>query len=166
MGILDRILRAGEGKKLKALQGMVPDINALEPEMERLSDEALQAKTPEFRQRIANGEDLDDLAIEAFAVVREAAKPMEAIDSIKIVQVDGLTGTAGGGASDVPAGDGNLASSAVAAALRYRAQAPIVDGLMKELGFDGATLDNLVAGATAKPAEPPVVTAEPIEDKS
>jgi preprotein translocase subunit SecA len=74
MGILDRILRAGEGKKLKALQGMVPDVNALEPEMERLSDEALQAKTPEFRQRIANGEDLDDLALEAFAVVREAAK--------------------------------------------------------------------------------------------
>ena len=74
MGILDRILRAGEGKKLKALQGMVPDVNALEPELERLSDEQLQAKTPEFRQRLANGADLDDIAIEAFAVTREAAK--------------------------------------------------------------------------------------------
>jgi preprotein translocase subunit SecA len=74
MGILDRILRAGEGKKLKALQAMVPDINALEPELERLSDEQLQAKTPEFRQRLANGADLDDIAIEAFAVTREAAK--------------------------------------------------------------------------------------------
>ena len=74
MGILDRILRAGEGKKLKALQGMVPDINALEPEMERLSDDELRAKTAEFRrQRLANGADLDDIAIEAFAVVREAA---------------------------------------------------------------------------------------------
>src|SRR4029078_12590772 len=74
MGILDRILRAGEGKKLKALQGMVPDVNALEPELERLTDEELQAKTPEFRQRLANGADLDDIAIEAFAVTREAAK--------------------------------------------------------------------------------------------
>ena len=73
MGILDRILRAGEGKKLKALQGMVPDINALEPEMQRLSDADLQAKTPAFRERLANGADLDDIAVEAFAVMREAA---------------------------------------------------------------------------------------------
>jgi preprotein translocase subunit SecA len=74
MGILDRILRAGEGKKLKALEAMVPDINAFEPEIERLSDAALQAKTPEFRERLANGADLDDLALEAFAVTREAAR--------------------------------------------------------------------------------------------
>jgi len=74
MGILDRILRAGEGKKLKALEAMVPDINALEPETQRLSDADLQAKTPDFRQRLANGADLDDIAIEAFAVVREAAQ--------------------------------------------------------------------------------------------
>jgi len=74
MGIFDRILRSGEGKKLKALQALVPDIGALEPEMEKLSDSALQAKTGEFRQRLANGEDLDDLLIEAFAVVREGAK--------------------------------------------------------------------------------------------
>ncbi|MDQ4087020.1 MAG: flotillin family protein, partial [Pseudomonadota bacterium] len=94
-------------------------------------------------------------------VVREAAKPMEAIDSIKIVQVDGLT--SGGGGADGEAANGNLASNAVAAALRYRAQAPIVDGLMKELGFDGSTLENIVAGAAPKPtAQSAVVTAEPM----
>lgn len=84
-------------------------------------------------------------------IIREAAKPMEAIDSIKIVQVDGITG-AGTGHGEVASsgGDTNLAQSAVAAALRYRAQAPVVDGLMKELGFDGSTLDSLVAGATAE----------------
>ena len=73
MGILDRILRAGEGKRVKALQAMVPDINALEPAIQRLTDDQLRAKTTEFRERLANGAGLDDVAIEAFAVVREAA---------------------------------------------------------------------------------------------
>jgi preprotein translocase subunit SecA len=73
MKILDRILRAGEGKKLKALQGLVPDINALEPQIQRLSDDELQAKTAEFRGRLDRGESLDDLLLEAFAVTREAA---------------------------------------------------------------------------------------------
>jgi preprotein translocase subunit SecA len=74
MSIFDKILRSGEGKKLKALQALVPDITALEPEMQALTDAALQAKTPEFRQRLDNGEDLDDVLIEAFAVVREAGR--------------------------------------------------------------------------------------------
>ena len=74
MGVLDKVLRAGEGRKLKAIAGLVPDINALEPEMQKLSDAELQAKTPEFRQRIENGEPVDDLLIEAFAVMREAAQ--------------------------------------------------------------------------------------------
>ena len=73
MSILDRILRAGEGKKLKALEGLVPDINAQEDVIRSLSDEALKAKTAEFRQRFERGESLDDLLIESFAVVREAA---------------------------------------------------------------------------------------------
>ena len=87
-------------------------------------------------------------------LVRESAKPMEAIESIKIVQVDGLTqrggnssgaGQARGGGTH--GGSGNLASDAVSAALAYRAQAPVIDGLMKELGLDGSTLSGLVKGA-------------------
>ena len=74
MSVLDRFLRVGEGKKVKALQSLVPDISALEPELERLSDEQLQAKTGEFRQRFDQGASLDDLLIDAFAVVREAGK--------------------------------------------------------------------------------------------
>ena len=74
MGILDRVLRAGEGKKVKALEGLIPDINALETTISALSDDALRGKTDEFRSRIERGESLDDLLIEAFAVMREAGK--------------------------------------------------------------------------------------------
>ena len=73
MSILDRILRAGEGKKVKALAAIVPDINAWTKEIADLSDDALKAKTPEFRARLERGETVDDLLAEAFAVVREAS---------------------------------------------------------------------------------------------
>ena len=74
MALLDRILRAGEGKKVKALAGIVPEVNAFEAQIAALDDAALQAKTVEFRSRLERGEDLDDLMIEAFAVVREASR--------------------------------------------------------------------------------------------
>jgi preprotein translocase subunit SecA len=73
MSVFSKILRAGEGRKVKALQSLVPDIGAYEPEMQALSDGALQAKTGEFRQRLDRGEDLNELLVESFAVVREAA---------------------------------------------------------------------------------------------
>ena len=79
--------------------------------------------------------------------IRESAKPMEAIDSIKIVQVDGLTNggkaNGAGAANGSGGGSGNLATDAVSAALAYRAQAPVLDGLMKELGLDGSSLEGL-----------------------
>ena len=75
MGILDRILRAGEGKRLKALAGPRPRHQRLRSRDARPCPTTdLQAKTPEFRQRLDNGEDLDDLLLEAFAAMREAAK--------------------------------------------------------------------------------------------
>ena len=73
MALLDRVLRAGEGKKVKALAAVVPEVNALEAATKALTDDALRAKTGEFRSRIERGEDVDDLMVEAFAVVREAA---------------------------------------------------------------------------------------------
>ena len=73
MAVLDKIFRVGEGKKAKALLGLVPDINAREPELQKLSDADLQAKTADFRQQLDNGADLTDILIDAFAVTREAA---------------------------------------------------------------------------------------------
>jgi hypothetical protein len=73
MGVLDKLLRVGEGRKLKALQGLVPDINSREAELQKLSDADLRARTGDMRQQLDNGADLDDLLLDAFAVVREAA---------------------------------------------------------------------------------------------
>jgi len=72
--ILDRIMRAGEGKILRHLSKIATEVNSFEPSIVPLSDEALCAKTQEFKTRLTQGEDLDDLLPEAFAVVREAAK--------------------------------------------------------------------------------------------
>ena len=73
MSLFSRVLRSGEGRKVKALESLVPDINALGDSMSALGDDELRAKTDEFRQRLENGAELDDLLVESFAVVREAA---------------------------------------------------------------------------------------------
>ena len=72
--ILDRIMRAGEGKILRDLSKIVDQVNSFEASISPLSDEQLRAKTDEFKSRLTKGETLDDLMPEAFAVVREAAK--------------------------------------------------------------------------------------------
>ena len=72
--LLNRLLRTGEGKMLKRLRNIATAINSLEDDLVELSDAELRAKTDEFRQRYADGETLDDLLAEAFAVAREAAK--------------------------------------------------------------------------------------------
>ncbi|HMD45591.1 MAG TPA: preprotein translocase subunit SecA, partial [Acidimicrobiales bacterium] len=73
MSVFTKVLRAGEAKKVRRLAELVPLVNELEPDMEALSDEELAHKTVEFRERLDEGETLDDLLVEAFAVVREAA---------------------------------------------------------------------------------------------
>jgi preprotein translocase subunit SecA len=64
----------GEGRKVKALQQRVEAVTALEPEVEKLSDGALRAKTDEFRERLSEGETLEDILPEAYAVVRETSR--------------------------------------------------------------------------------------------
>jgi len=73
MSVFTRALRAGEGKKVRRLAELVHFVNQREPEMEALSDEELAQQTVRFRERLEAGEELDDLLVEAFATVREAA---------------------------------------------------------------------------------------------
>ena len=74
MGVFDRILRAGEGKTLRKLEGIAKAVNAIEADFVNLTDDELRDLTVEFKERYANGESLDDLMPEAFATVREASK--------------------------------------------------------------------------------------------
>jgi preprotein translocase subunit SecA len=74
VSVLDKILRAGEGRLLKKLESIARQVNALEDDFVAMSDEQLRALTDEYRERLAEGETLDDLLPEAFATVREAAR--------------------------------------------------------------------------------------------
>jgi preprotein translocase subunit SecA len=74
LGSFEKVLRVGEGRRLKKLAQQAAYIGTLEPDFEKLSDEELAAKTTEFRERFQNGETLDELLFEAFAAIREAYK--------------------------------------------------------------------------------------------
>ena len=71
--MLSKLLRLGEGRMVKRLKGVADYVNTLSDDIEKLSDAELRAKTDEFKKRVADGADLDDLLPEAFAVAREAA---------------------------------------------------------------------------------------------
>ena len=74
MGLLDKVLRAGEGKAVKRLVKISQEVNKFESEISALDDQSLRSKTDKFKERYNNGESLDSILPEAFAVVREAAK--------------------------------------------------------------------------------------------
>jgi uncharacterized membrane protein YqiK len=97
------------------------------------------------------------------AVIEKSVEPMKAIDGIKIVQVDGLNrGGDGNGVAGSVMPNGNLAESAVAAALAYRAHAPIIDSLLSEIGLKSGSLANLTHGLAANGSDPaPPTTPHP-----
>ncbi len=103
--------------------------NQVESEGVRLMAEANNIPSPEARVSALRLRLLEKLD----AIIRESVKPMEKIEGIKVVHLDGLTVPAGGGASD---SEGGLTDRLVSSALRYRAQAPILDHLLGEIGID------------------------------
>lgn len=74
MGLLEAIFGTKNDREIKRMRKIVDKINALEPEYEKFSDEELRGKTDEFKKRLAEGQTLDDILVEAFAVVREGSK--------------------------------------------------------------------------------------------
>ncbi|MDM0044032.1 flotillin domain-containing protein [Variovorax dokdonensis] len=94
------------------------------------------------------------LVEKAEAIIRESVRPLERIEGIKILQVDGLGGGGGGAHGDM--GNAGFADNVVNSALRFRAQAPIVDQLLREIGLEGGDIQRLVgASSGATSALPP-----------
>ncbi|NGZ85799.1 preprotein translocase subunit SecA [Duganella aceris] len=90
MSLLTQIFGSRNQRLLKQYQKTVREINALEPAMEKLSDAELQAKTPAFKERIANGEEIDALLPEAFAVCREASKRVFKMRHFDVQMIGGM----------------------------------------------------------------------------
>jgi uncharacterized membrane protein YqiK len=127
----------------------------IEAEALRMMNEAHNMLSPEARMSALRMK----LVEKAEAIIRESVRPMERIEGIKILQVDGL----GGGGTHVngDASGGGLADSVVNSALRFRAQAPLVDQLLREIGIEGGDIQRLVGGSSgAQSALPPAPKKE------
>jgi len=115
-----------------------------EAEATRMMNEAQNVLSPEARASALRLRLVD----KAEAIIRESVKPMEKIEGIKILHVDGLAGGSGGGSSHGDGGGVGFADGVVNSALRFRAQAPIVDQLLREIGLDASDIQKLTAGAS------------------
>jgi uncharacterized membrane protein YqiK len=126
----------------------------IEAEAMRLMNEAHNMLTPEARMSALRMK----LVEKAEGIIRESVKPMERIEGIKILHVDGLGGSSGGGHGENNGG-GNFADGVVNSALRFRAQAPLVDQLLREIGIEGGDIQRLVGAASgATAALPPAAS--------
>ena len=105
LGFAKKLFGSSNERKVKAMSARVARINALEPEYAALSDEALKAKTGEFKARLEKGETLDDLLPEAFAVVREASKRVLGMRHFDVQMVGGMV-LHTGGISEMRTGEG------------------------------------------------------------
>jgi uncharacterized membrane protein YqiK len=143
-----RLLAQGDAdaERIRALAEKIR--HEVEAEGQRLMNEAQNVLSPEARASM-----LRRLLIEHLeAIVRESVKPLEKIDEIKILQVDGLLGGAGGGGTNGSLQQ-SLSDQIVNSALRYRAQGPLIDKLLKEIGLPAGSLPQ-VAGDLERLIDP------------
>ncbi|NDL67642.1 preprotein translocase subunit SecA [Anaerotalea alkaliphila] len=116
MKLLEKIFGTHSSRELKRIEPIVDAIEALGPAMEELSDEALRAKTIEFKERLGQGETLDDLLVEAYAVVREAARRSIGLYPYR-VQLVGAIVLHQGRISEMKTGEGKTLVAPIAAYL-------------------------------------------------
>ena len=135
-----------EAEKIRALASKLR--YEIEAEGSRLMNEAQNILTPESRTSNMRARLIDKLE----GIIRESVRPLEKIEGIKILQIDGLGG--GAPAASDGGGGGNIADNIVNSALRYRAQAPLLDSLLKEIGITGGDVTKFTGGLTDAPPRP------------
>jgi preprotein translocase subunit SecA len=116
MSILDRALRMGEGRQFKQYAKRVERINAWEPELERLDDDELRARADSLRERARNGESLDDLLPETFAVVRETSRRTLGMRHFDVQMIGGMV-LHSGAIAEMKTGEGKTLTGTLAVAL-------------------------------------------------
>jgi uncharacterized membrane protein YqiK len=135
---------SAEAEKIRALAARLR--HEVEAEGLRLMNEAQNTLSPDARAGA-----LRHFLVERLdAIIRESVKPMEKINEIKILHVDGLLGSSGHGNSDSRYHSTGLGDEVVNSALRYRAQAPLIDKLLKEIGLTGGDVSQLGGGDLQK----------------
>jgi uncharacterized membrane protein YqiK len=131
-----------DGDKIRSLAAKIR--HEVEAEGARLMNQAQNVLTPEARLSVMRMRLIDKME----GIIRESVKPMEKIEGIKILQVNGLGGSGGQTNGDASNGAG-LADSLVNSALRFRAQAPLVDQLLREIGIEGGEISKIAQSITA-----------------
>ena len=143
-----------DAEKIKAMASRIRV--EIEAEGMRMMNEAHNMLSPEARASALRMR----LVEKAEAIIRESVRPMERIEGIKILQVDGLGG-GGAHANGADHGSHNFSDGVVNSALRFRAQAPLVDQLLREIGIEGGDIQRLVGGASGATAALPPAAAKP-----
>src|SRR3954447_19998128 len=136
---LENALRLGEGRRVKRLREQAAYIATLEPDFQKLSDEALRAKTVEFRERLENGEELEELLFEAFAAVRES-RLRESDQRIFDVQMMGGIALHEGDIAEMKTGEGKT----------FVASLPLYLNALEGLGAHLVTVNDYLASRDAE----------------
>jgi preprotein translocase subunit SecA len=167
LGSFEKVLRVGEGRRLKRLAEQAAYITSIEPEFQTLSDEDLRGKTAEFRQRLENGETLEELLFEAFAAVREA-RVRESDQRMFDVQLMGGIVLHEGDVAEMKTGEGKTFVASLALYLNAlagtgvhlvtvndylaRRDAEWNRGVYERLGMTVASIENMMPWAERKAA--------------
>src|SRR3954464_8147122 len=149
LGTFEKALRFGEGRRMKRVAEQATYIATLEPEFQRLSDEELRDKTIEFRERLVNGEALENLLFEAFAAVREA-RVRESDQRMFDVQMMGGVVLHEGDIAEMKTGEGKTFVASLALYLNALPTSTTYDGRILGQGVHLITVNDYLAQRDAE----------------
>ena len=149
LGSFEKILRVGEGRRMKRLADQAAYITTLEPEFQALSDDELRAKTDEFKQRLEDGESLEELLFEAYAAVREAFKRTIGVRLFDVQLMGGIV-LHEGDVAEMKTGEGKTFVASLALYLNALPTVMTHDGRLLGQGVHLVTVNDYLAKRDAE----------------